>query len=191
MNEFIAHIINERKIPKEVLDAHGIEYDPSIRVVKCPIRNEYGEYVGRIDYNPFVRQGNSKYNKNLKQTTRPVLYNAENLRNIFYDKPLFVVEGVFDCLAASTVGHNSIACLTADANKKDFEMLRRYTSKIILAMDNDVAGQRAADKLFTKFGKKYDLYRFRLEGAKDFNELLIKNPESLKRQLDSFIKELS
>ena len=190
MNEMIQHIVKDRKIPKELLDQHGIKYDPSLRVVECPIRNEYNEYVGRIDYNPFVKAGLAKYNKNLKQGTRPVLYNAENLRNVFFGKPIFLVEGLFDCLAAELCGHTAIGCLTADANARDFQLLSRYTDKIILAFDNDTAGFRATDKLMAKFGKQYKLLRFKLHGAKDMNDLLVTNPDELKRQLEEFIKSL-
>ena len=185
MNERIQHLIDDRKLTLEQIERFHIKYDPSIQAVSIPINNEYGQYVGRIDYHP---KATPKYVKNLKETHRPVFFNAQSLRKVFYGKPIFITEGVFDALSFDRQGVVALALLGASLNRKDLEVLTRYTDKIILALDNDTAGFIATEKII-KDHESFKFYKFRLQGAKDANDLIRTDPDSFERQVREFLSK--
>lgn len=91
--------------------------------------------------------------------------------------PFFIVEGEIDALSIAEVGQNAVALGSTSQAKAFIEIAKKDTPSqpVIIATDNDDAGRKAADILFTGIldagGKAY---RANIAGAfKDPNEYLV------------------
>ena len=109
-------------------------------------------------------------------------FNADCLRKA--EKPIFVVEGEIDALSIIEAGGEAVAIgSTAYINRfgKELEALPP-AQPLLIALDDDNAGEQAARKLETKLeGLGIPCYRYNpAKGYKDANEMLIADPERLK-----------
>lgn len=103
------------------------------------------------------------------------------------EKSLILVEGYMDAIALHQAGFtNSIACLGTALTGEMAHLLSRYTDEILLAYDNDEAGQKATERairVFSSIGMK--LRVIRLTGGKDPDEILKKfGPEKIRSLID-------
>lgn len=115
------------------------------------------------------------------------LYNTEVLRGA--ETPVFVVEGELDALSVATVGGEAVA-LGSTANVKRFLKLvegQKPEQPLILAMDNDQAGQAAADELAAGLQVLgISFYRLNPYGdKKDANEALTADKEAFASAVES------
>lgn len=100
-------------------------------------------------------------------------------------RPIFIVEGELDALSIIDVGGEAIA-LGSTAYKNIFlNCLDRHIPEepLIIAMDSDNAGQKAAAELAAEFEKRGLVYIECELGTKDANELLQENRELLKKKV--------
>lgn len=117
------------------------------------------------------------------------LYNECLLKNI--KTPFFVTEGIYDCLSIIQQGGQAVALVgTAFTCLKD--ALSKYhipkTAVIIISTDNDTAGIAAGKEIHKYLDENgYPCIVYHFDGAKDCNELLMKNPDSLHDQITSAI----
>ena len=102
------------------------------------------------------------------------LYNLGNLPKEFhYGNTLLIVEGNFDCDYIKSMFPNTVACLTNALSNSQLDIISRLTNKVILAFDNDEAG----DKGFYISKKKLEelgisVIRFKHnDSLKDFGDL--------------------
>lgn len=89
-----------------------------------------------------------------------------------YD-PLFITEGVFDCLSLKKAGYNATTTLSCMVSNEQMRQLKHYQGPLVVAYDSDAAGQDGVEK-FLKIARKHkikDLYYTSPEGGKDWNEL--------------------
>ena len=70
---------------------------------------------------------------------------------------------------------NVIALVGIAITDEQIELLKKYTNKVILIFDSDLAGQCATNRAIEKF-KAYDIKytNIKLEGAKDVDEFINK-----------------
>ena len=126
-----------------------------------------------------------------------------NIDNIDKSKPLIFVEGEIDALTLIECGIDNVVSVPTGApikvseGKVDPSEDKRFQyiwqshevikecEKIIIATDNDTAGQALAEELARRIGKdKCHLVEF--DGHKDFNEVLLKSgKDEVKKILDS------
>jgi len=188
MNEQLLHLINDRKLDEDQLKRHEIVYHSSRFCISIPLKDEYSHFRGQLEYRPGQ---DPKYIYLLKEAESPAIYNAENLKQAFFGKPIVITEAPIDTLSLEKLGFLSFSVLSARLNESHLKIFSRYTDKFVLFFDNDQAGQKAAEKVLEKFGLRYNIYNFRLKGEKDPNGMLQKGlDESLKSQLNSFIEGL-
>lgn len=92
------------------------------------------------------------------------------------ERSLILVEGYMDAIALHQAGFtNSIACLGTALTGEMAHLLSRYADEILLAYDNDEAGQKATERaigVFSSIGMKIRVVR--LSGGKDPDEILKK-----------------
>ncbi len=97
-------------------------------------------------------------------------------------KPLIVCEGEIDCLSIIEAGGNAVSMGTVQNKNKLYEYLEDFKKPVILALDNDKAGQAAETELYSELMKKgIETYKYNLSGAyKDPNERLLNDTEGFK-----------
>lgn len=91
-----------------------------------------------------------------------------------YD-PLFITEGVFDCLSLKKAGYNATTTLSCMVSNEQMNQLKHYQGPLVVAYDSDSAGIEGVHK-FLKLARKHkirDLYYSVPDGAKDWNELYL------------------
>lgn len=92
--------------------------------------------------------------------------------------PLFITEGVFDCLALSKCGYNSTTTLSCNVGESQMSQLKFYSGPIVVAYDSDRAGIEGVHR-FLRIGLKHKLMDMwwvtPSKGFKDWNEQVLKN----------------
>lgn len=115
------------------------------------------------------------------------IFNLEALEDA--EKPLFVVEGEIDALSIIEVGGNALALGSTSNAERLLRTLetRKPKQVIIIAMDNDEPGRKAAKTLAEGLEKQgLTFYRRNpCEGYKDANEALQKDRESLRAAVEA------
>lgn len=115
------------------------------------------------------------------------LFNIEALRTS--TKPLYIVEGEFDAMSIVDIGGEALAtCSTSNISSflKELKgVMSEYAGvmSLIIAFDEDEAGQKATDKLvkgLQELHKEYCIYR-PYSGYKDANEALNADREEFKK----------
>jgi len=134
----------ERKIPEWVVEKLALRYDPIEKRVAFPVRDFDGALVGlhgrSIEQKPDLRYRMYTY----KGHNNPVVWYGENWVDL--DRPVLVVESVFDLSRVFQVYQNTICPLTADFSYEKAQRLRD-ASRIINMFDGDKAGRVGASKL--------------------------------------------
>tara|TARA_Y100000287_G_scaffold171419_1_gene157848 strand:- start:3314 stop:4069 length:756 start_codon:yes stop_codon:yes gene_type:complete len=143
-----------------------------------PIFSEYGEVIG---ISGRTLMGDSeravlripKY-KNSSYKKANILYGLNEAKNSCIDNSnVYVVEGYFDQIAMSQNGlSNSVAICGTAFSQNHFLKLARYTDKITFILDSDEAGQKSAERIYSKFINKGIKLRFLKvpDGNKDVDE---------------------
>lgn len=140
----------DRGISQEVIDRFKLGYDPSTKQVIMPVK---GEFYIRRSTDPMA-QNKDRYR--LPAGIKKELFNAEALSQ---KKPVFITEGIIDALSIITAGHEALALPAAtDTNLLKDEIQKRIEAQslpeLILCLDNDEAGQKAAHELSEYLKKK-------------------------------------
>lgn len=134
----------DRGISQEVINRFKLGYDPSTKQVIMPVK---GEFYIRRSTDPMA-QNKDRYR--LPAGIKKELFNAEALSQ---KKPVFITEGIIDALSIITAGHEALALPAAtDINLLKDEIKKQIEAKtvlpeLILCLDNDEAGQKAAHEL--------------------------------------------
>jgi DNA primase len=151
-------------------------YDTFRGRLMIPIRDDRGRIIGfggRLLEGDGPKYINSPETR-LYQKSR-ILYGLHTARQgIQRADRVFVVEGYFDVLALHQAGYTeAVATCGTALTPEHLERLRRMTRDVILVMDADEAGQRAAERslpLFMRAG--IQPWRLELPGAKDPDEFV-------------------
>ena len=143
-----------------------------------PIFSEYGEPVGvsgRTLMGDAERSvlGIPKY-KNSSYKKANILYGLDKAKDsCLKSSNVYVVEGYFDQIAMTQNGiKNSVAICGTAFSQNHFVKLARYTDKITFILDSDEAGQRSAERIYSKYINKGIKLRFLRvpDGNKDVDE---------------------
>ena len=95
------------------------------------------------------------------------------------NSPIFIVEGEFDALSVEEIGYKAVALGSTSmverflSDLKEIEIKPKYP--FVVSLDNDKAGQNAAEKLLTELREaNYEAYIANISGEyKDANEALM------------------
>ncbi|MEI6805632.1 MAG: CHC2 zinc finger domain-containing protein [Myxococcaceae bacterium] len=166
--EALAYLTQKRKYPEKIIEAHGLGFGGSTNLpglalfnsrITIPIRNHRGQLVGfggRIfgaaekDRPKYVNSPASEvYEKS------HILYGLyESLPLIKQQKRVVLVEGYFDVIALLAVGVPAVAPCGTSLTEAHADLLKKYTSEIILCFDQDAAGKAAHQKALMLFLSK-------------------------------------
>lgn len=116
-----------------------------------------------------------KYTKFSKSLHLFGLYQAKTA--ITKKNSVVLVEGQIDCITCHEYGiYNVVALGGVSLNKRQFQLLNRFTNKFYLLLDNDLEGRKAQDKIIKRYAKSAIFEILELPTQyKDVDEYLRKN----------------
>ncbi len=126
----------------------GTYYDRFRKRVMFPIINIRGKIIG---FSGRAMPGEDKVGgKYVNTSDTPVYKKSENLFAMNFaknhcDQRVILVEGNMDVISLHQAGfENAVAALGTSFTNEQAKLLSRYTKEIVLIMDSDAAGQKAA-----------------------------------------------
>lgn len=187
----------KRGLGAEVLERFNIGFDPGWKHPKVVadgknppatprliIPTSASSYLAR-DTRDEIPEYQQQYSKS--KVGKVHIFNLDALEDA--GKPCFIVEGEIDALSIIEVGGNALALGSVSNAERLLKVLegRRPKQSLIIAMDNDEAGQKAAKTLADGLEKQgLTFYRRNpCEGFKDANEALQKDRESLRAAVEA------
>ena len=190
LSDKVVKFFEERRISQSTLTAmrvtEGLEWMP-----------QYRKEVPTIQFNYFINNEliNVKYRgpeKSFKlvKDAEKVFYNLDSIAGL---DTCIIVEGELDALALVESGISNVVSVpngaTVGNNNLDYlDNCIAYfegKTKIILATDNDEAGEALKGELIRRFGSEV-CYICELGGFKDINEVLVANgPDSVRNIINS------
>ncbi|MCD8340079.1 MAG: toprim domain-containing protein [Burkholderiales bacterium] len=189
-----------RGLSDEIVERFNLGYEPSyplsptgaVRGPMLIIPTGPGSYQAR---NAALADGDKNYR--FRKHGKAKLF---NLKAFDAGEPVFIVEGEIDAMSIETLGFNSVGLGSVSGKSLLIDYLSRHKPKvpIILALDNDNAGKKAAEELSEELNKigvghlvvGEDLYQGKIIGpdgnsvpAKDANDCLLNYPEQFRNAL--------
>ncbi|MBQ6885115.1 MAG: DNA primase [Clostridia bacterium] len=174
----------------------GSYYDRFRKRVMFPIINIRGKVIafsGRAM--PGEDKAGGKY---VNTADTPVYKKSENLFGINFaknhcDERVILVEGNMDVISLHQAGfENAVAALGTSFTEEQAKLLSRYTKEIVLLMDSDAAGQKAAKRageILQNTG--LEIRVLLLPDGKDPDEYIKKNgADKFKALLDGAVSEI-
>lgn len=170
---------NYRGLTQDTIKHFGLMYSIDMNRVMVPVKDEHGIIVGAS-----LRRVNEE--EKIKWLHRPkgidtglILYNLDNVINI-QTSEVYITEGPFDVIKAHQLGlKNVVATYGAHMTTKQEELVMKYFIRVVLAYDNDTAGQIATRKAIQQLKHKTNLYVLDLQQYKDLGE--VENTECLQQ----------
>ena len=164
-------------------------YDLFRERVLFPIRDERARVIG---FGGRLLEGDGPKYVNTPETRlyqkSHVLYGLEMARQAIQQRDrVVVVEGYFDVLAMHDAGFaETVATCGTALTPEHLKKLQRLTKHVIVLLDADEAGSRAAAKVLPMFLEAgLTPWRLQLPGAKDPDELVrTEGPEAMQRALE-------
>ena len=186
INQCKAHIndmaasayLSFRGISKETAAAYGLGYDTTKGLLIVPVSEHF--YIAR-NTNPAApdRYHNPKGG-------RTELFNLQAIYNSS-SRPVFIVEGAFDALSVIDAGGLAVALNSTNNYRKLLDEIQNKATKspLIVCLDNDEAGKKAADELIRGLqGLNALCMAADICGEhKDANEALTGNREAFKARI--------
>ena len=190
------HLLKQGFSRKEIVDASlGIQkdlsegriYDRFRNRVTFPIADGNGQVIGfggrtlGADDAKYINSGETAlYNKST------VLYGLHFAKEaIRKTKTIILVEGYFDVLACHKLGVANVVAASGTAlTEQHVALLKRYADKVVLCLDQDAAGKKAAERAFLLCSAAgIPVNAITLEG-KDPDEAANSHPEEFKEKLE-------
>jgi len=105
---------------------------------------------------------------------------------VYEKKPttIFICEAEIDAMSAYEMGYVGVSTGSAHMSDKQVELLiKTGVTNVVIAMDNDMAGNKASETILNKLSEKdtFDIYRVILPEGGDLNDLLQKIKGTPKR----------
>ncbi|HOZ53355.1 MAG TPA: DNA primase [bacterium] len=117
-----------------------------------------------------------------------ILFALDRARMPIKEKDVVVlVEGQMDAISAHEAGFNNVCAVSGTAlTVSQLNLIKRYTKNIVLAFDQDSAGENATDRGVSEALRMgFSLKIANLEGGKDPDDIIRENPDNFKKALDS------
>ncbi len=174
----------------------GSYYDRFRKRVMFPIINIRGKIIG---FSGRAMPGDDKSGgKYVNTADTPVYKKSENLFGMNFaknhcDERVILVEGNMDVISLHQAGfQNTVAALGTSFTPEQAKLMSRYTKEVVLIMDSDAAGQKAARRageILQSTG--LDIRVVLLPDGKDPDEYIKKNGAArFKALLDGAVSEM-
>ncbi|MCX7881128.1 MAG: DNA primase [Patescibacteria group bacterium] len=154
-----------------------------------PIKDIRGNVIGFSGRVLDDKEGEAKY---INTPETPIYHKRESLFGIDLAKEaiknnnsVFLVEGEFDMISCYQRGIENIVAIKGSAvTKEQLMLLKRYTNRIILTLDADLAGQEAVKKGAEEAENlDFEIQVIVIDFAKDPDEAIKKDGERFKKLL--------
>jgi DNA primase len=171
----------------------------------------YDRMSGRItfaitdEYNRVVGFSGRRLNEALEQkylnSPETILFHKSKLLYNFYNGEkaarraghIYIVEGFMDVIALYRIGiENAIATMGTAMTNDHYNLLSKINLEIRLMLDSDDAGQNATFKaldVLSKLEKRIKIVK-KFSQAKDIDELVNNQPETVKQELEQTISAM-
>jgi len=176
--------MRKRGLTDDVIERFDIGYDKRTDSITFPVRDVKGGCK-------FVAKRNIKFKRfDLPKGIDKPLYGEYELYRVLLNSEfdrfneIYVCEGLFDCLRLWCNGKYAVAgfgCLFSEHQIRLLEGLP--TRKLIFALDNDIAGQTATEKLKRTVRGKIFTTAILPEGRKDIGECTDEEIQNLRETL--------
>ena len=179
----------KRGLTDDVIERFDIGYDENTRCITFPIRDISGNtlFIARrsvvTKYFNYP-EGVDKPLYGLYELNATTLVNGHEMHILHnFPKEIIVCEGMFDALSFWSIGKYAVA-LNGTGSELQFKQLRNLPCrKLILATDNDEAGQRARDRIRRNVKNKIITEYIFPDEYKDPNECLTKGSADILKNL--------
>ena len=162
---YIHPYMYKRGLTDDVIEQFDIGYDKATDSITFPVRNIKGECE-------FVARRTVKYKRfDIQKGIDKPLYGLYEVNQLDTCEQVYVCEGLFDCLRLWCNNKPAVAgfgCLFSELQIKQLKMLP--TRKLVLALDNDAAGRKGAEKLKSLVTNKLITTVELPKGRKDIGE---------------------
>lgn len=155
----------ERGFFVETMHAFDIRYDPKENALIWPVRDEAVNLIGFIKRRiPPVIGARYEYPRGFQRTLHPL--------DQFKGSDAILVEGPLDSLWLHQCGYNgALAVLGSGLTRSQLTWLRRNTTSVTLAFDNDRDGRLGQEKVIRQLAGTRTFIVELPEGVKDPQEL--------------------
>lgn len=144
-----------------------------------PYKNTYGEIIAIVGRTILSEEERTKKNlakyKNTSFQKGEYLFGLSDAKRSIAEKNFsYIVEGQFDTIKAMEKGvYNIVGIGSSNMSYEQFALLSRYTTNLILLLDNDEAGRHGCSRIMEYYGKLANIKVGKLpEGVKDLDEYL-------------------
>ncbi len=168
-----SEFILKRGFTVQTLQAWGFRYDPVLRAVVIPVYDFGGQAlvatIRRLV--PPIKLGYPKYLYSPGFARSRHLFAA--YRHASEGGRVILVEGPLDAVWLHQQGFTeAVALLGVYCSQRQRQLLARLGRTVILALDNDAAGQEATERLVMQLGQAFNVAQVSLPaGVKDVQEL--------------------
>jgi DNA primase len=184
-NDLLAAGLSSRRAEAEAQAKPGFAsriFDRFVKRITFPIRNYAGDVVG---FTARIVEADAKAAKYIN-TSETLVYNKSKIIFGLYQAKQFirkedfaiVVEGNMDVVAAHQAGFKNVVASSGTAfTFEQLEILSRLTKNLKFAFDTDQAGLAATRRaLDSALALGFSVFIVKIEGAKDPDELIKKDP---------------
>ncbi len=198
---FSQYIVSKKHTSIETLEEAGIVYRKGSLLVDrfhgrviFPLKTHLGSiagFAGRIL--PGGREDTAKY---INTPDTPVYHKStmlyglnETKKEVKHTKELVVVEGELDMLSVWQAGIKHVVALKGTAfTIEQARLIGRFTERVVLALDADVAGDSATRRGIIIAEKEgLEVHVAQITDGKDPDEAVRKNPEAFRKALLSAV----
>jgi len=137
VNDYLKH----RFITEETIKDFNIRYHAGFDALILPINNKHGEQMGYVRRN---LSSEPKYMNAKGLDVSSLVFPWDKLT--VDDRPLIIVEGLFDAVRAHQEGYKAVATLGGSIKRKQLRILGEYGTKVVLCPDKDREGLRIAER---------------------------------------------
>ena len=170
-----------------VRSERGSYYDRFRGRVMFPLKDSRNNVLG---FSGRILDGSEKEAKYVNTPETPIYHKRECLfginlaiEEIKKQKNVFIVEGELDMITPYQHGYSNFVAVKGTAlTNEQLKLLKRYTDKITLMMDADVAGIESIKRGIDEAEKfDFEIRVVVIDFAKDPDEALIKDPDKFKK----------
>lgn len=153
----------DRKLTKEIINKFDVGFDIKNNSITFPVRDIKGRTLfiarRRVDYKYF----------NYPSGAEKPLYGIFEMNKL--DKSIIICESIFNCLTCYVYGKEALA-LNGTGSKEQIELISKLNVRsIYLGLDNDEAGDKGCNRIFSKLKNRFIFYRMIFPTNKDINDL--------------------
>lgn len=177
--EIVHPYLLKRGFSEEDFVKFKLGWDSELKRITIPFFDYSGNLLG-FSSRAVLSEKDKGYNSIYGNESKYKIYNHFNAKDYFYPMNLFepkdeiiLVEGLLDAIWLYRFGYtNTLSIISAQISKTQIEKLKMFKAdKIILALDNDKAGEDGCKRIYKYLKNDFTFMRCRFpDGKKDVQD---------------------